>query len=437
MIRLAFAVLIAASTAFAPIVATAANKIQRVISPGGIEAWLVEEHAIPIVAIEVSFDGGSVLDPKGKEGVANLMMGLLEEGAGDLDAVGFAQRADEIAARLGFGSGRENVSLSLRSLTENLDQTVDLMRLAIMHPRFDEEPVARVKAQIISSIKSSETDPNSIAGKAFNEMGFAGDPYGRPSEGTVESVTGLTVEDLKSARETLLNVGGAHIGVVGDITAAELAPLLDRLLGDLRDEPVEELPMTRFSAPAGVTVIDLDVPQSVAVFGHAGILRDDPDFIPAYVLNYILGGGGFASRLTVEVREKRGLSYSVYSYLSPRDRAGLYAGGVATANASMKDSIAVIRDEWRKMAEQGVTVEELGNAKRYLTGAYALRFDSNSKIANILVGVQAAGLPIDYTETRNSLVEAVTLDDIKRVAARILRPDDLAIVVVGRPEGLE
>jgi len=230
---------------------------------------------------------------------------------------------------------------------------------------------------------------------------------------------------------------GAHIGVVGDISAAELAPLLDRLLGGLRNEPVEELPMTEFKGPPGVTVIDLDVPQSVAVFGHAGILRDDPDFIPAYVLNYILGGGGFASRLTVEVREKRGLSYSVYSYLAPRDRAGLHLGGVATANASMKDSIAVIKDEWRKMAENGVTAEELDKAKRYLTGAYALRFDSNSKIANILVGVQAAGLPIDYTEIRNSLVEAVTLDDIKRVAKRIMKPDELSIVVVGRPEGLE
>lgn len=437
MIRFAAAALIAASTAFAPVYAVAANKIQRVISPGGIEAWLVEEHAIPIVAIEVSFEGGAVLDPEGKEGVANLMMGLLEEGAGELDAVGFAQRADEIAARLGFGSGRESVSLSLRSLTENLDQTVDLMRLAIMQPRFDEEPVARVKAQIISSIKSAETDPNSIAGKAFNEMGFPDDPYGRPSDGTIESVTGLTVDDLKAARERLLNVGGAHIGVVGDITAAELAPLLDRLLGDLRNEPVQDLPMTEFKAPPGVTVIDLDVPQSVAVFGHAGILRDDPDFIPAYVLNYVLGGGGFASRLTIEVREKRGLSYSVYSYLSPRDRAGLHLGGVATANASMKDSIAVIKDEWRKMAEEGITAEELDKAKRYLTGAYALRFDSNSKIANILVGVQAAGLPIDYTETRNSLVEAVTLDDIKRVAARIMKPDELSIVVVGRPEGLE
>lgn len=437
MIRFALTALIAATAFAAPVTATAAAKIQRVVSPGGIEAWLVQEPAIPIVAIEVSFDGGSVLDPEGKEGVANLMMGLLEEGAGDLNAVGFAQSADEIAARLSFSSGRESVSLSLRSLKENLNETVDLMRLAITQPRFDEEPVARVKAQIISSIKSSETDPNSIASKAFYEAAFPDDPYGRPSSGTEETVTALTVEDLKTARETLLNVGAAHIGVVGDISAEELAPLLDRLLGDLRNEPATELPKVEFKGAPGVTVIDLDVPQSVATFGHKGILRDDPDFITAYVVNYILGGGGFSSRLTTEVREKRGLSYSVYSYLFPMDRAGMYLGGVATANASMKDSIAVIQDEWRKMAEEGVSEEELRKAKRYLTGAYALRFDSNSKIANILVGIQAVGLPIDYTEMRNSLVEAVTLEDVERVAARLFRPDELSIVVVGRPEGLE
>ncbi|MEM7270859.1 MAG: pitrilysin family protein, partial [Pseudomonadota bacterium] len=303
-------------------------------------------------------------------------------------------------------------------------------------PRFDEEPVARVKNQIISGIRSSETDPNSIAGKAFAEAAFPGDPYGRQKDGTVESVTGLTADDLRTAQETLLNVNAAHIGVVGDITAEELGPLLDRLLGDLPRGPVRALKPAEYQAAPGVTVIDLDVPQSVAIFGHEGILRDDPDYIPAYVLNYVLGGGGFASRLTVEVREKRGLSYSVYSYLSPRDRVGLVIGGVATANASMKDSIDVIREEWRKIAEEGVTAEELEKAKRYLTGAYALRFDSNSKIANILVGVQAAGLPIDYTETRNSQVEAVTLEDLKRVAKRIYRPDDLSIFVVGRPEGI-
>ena len=438
MIRIVF------TTAFAlvvaalhPIAAQAAAPIQKVVSPGGIEAWLVEEQAIPIISLEIQFDGGSALDPEGKEGVANLMMGLLEEGAGDMDAVAFAETADAIAARYGFSAGRESVSVSAVMLAENRDATLDLLKVALMSPRFDEEPVTRVKRQIVSGLRSDETDPNAIAGKAWFEAAFPNDPYGRKSSGTIESVQALTVDDLRGAREALLNVGAAHIGVVGAITAEELGPLLDELLGDLRNEPQAELQPIAFQGAPGVTVIDLDVPQSVATFGHAGILRDDPDFIPAYVMNYVLGGGGFSSRLTTEVREKRGLSYSVYSYLFPLDRAGLVLGGVATANASMAKSIEVIRDEWRKMADEGVTEEELEKAKRYLTGAYALRFDSNAKIANILVGLQAADLPIDYPETRNALVEAVTVEDIRRVAARVLDEEKLSIVVVGRPEGLE
>lgn len=414
----------------------AAAPIQKVTSPGGIEAWLVEEQAIPIISLEISFNGGAVVDPEGKEGVANLMMGLLEEGAGDMDAVGFAEATDAIAARFGFSSGRESVSVSSAMLAENRDATIDLLKIALTQPRFDEEPVSRVKNQILSGIRSSETDPNSIAGKAWFGAAFADDPYGRQTSGTIESVTALTVDDLRAAHTRLLNVGDAHIGVVGAITAEELGPLLDRLLGDLPNRPAEDLSPATYTAAPGVNVIDLDVPQSVAIFGHSGILRDDPDFIPAYVMNYVLGGGGFSSRLTVEVREKRGLSYSVYSYLQPLDRAGLILGGVATNNASMAKSIEVIRAEWARMASEGISEDELEKAKRYLTGSYALRFDSNGKIANILVGLQAAGLPMDYPETRNALVEAVTVEDIKRVAARILDPDALSITVVGRPVGL-
>lgn len=436
--KIAFAAATALSTAFliAAPAAEAAAPIQRVVSPGGIEAWLVEEQAIPIIALEMRFDGGATLDPEGREGVANLMMGLLEEGAGDLDAVGFAEASDDLAARFGFGSGRDAVTVSAAMLAENRDATIDLLRLALTAPRFDEEPTTRVKRQIASGLRSAETDPNSIASDAWFAAAFPDDPYGRNPRGTEASVEAITVEDLNAARTRLLNTSSMQIGVVGAITAEELGPLLDRLLGDLPNEPREAAPSTEYKAAPGVTVIDLDVPQSVAVFGHEGILRDDPDFIPAYVMNYVLGGGGFASRLTVEVREKRGLSYSVYSYLLPLDRAALVLGGVATANDSMAQSIEVIRDEWRRMATEGVTEEELEKAKRYLTGAYALRFDSNAGIAGILVGLQAAGLPIDYPEIRNGLVEAVTIEDVKRVAARVLSEDRLNIVVVGRPEGL-
>ncbi|MEM8753035.1 MAG: pitrilysin family protein, partial [Pseudomonadota bacterium] len=415
MIRLAASLAVALVLGLAA-AAQAAAPIQRVVSPGGVEAWLVEEQAIPIISLEIRFPGGATLDPEGQEGVANLTMGLLEEGAGELDAVGFAEAADAIAARFGFGSGRDAVTVSAAMLAENRDATIDLLRLALMEPRFDEEPVTRVKRQVISSLRSAETDPNAIASSAWFAEAFPGDPYGRKPDGTVETVEALTVDDLRASRERLLNVGGAQIGVVGAITAEELGPLLDRLLGDLPNELREAPEPADYAATPGVEVIDLDVPQSVAVFGHEGFLRDDPDFIPAYVMNYVLGGGGFASRLTVEVREKRGLSYSVYSYLLPLDRAGTIFGGVATSNESMARSIEVIRDEWRRMAEEGVTEEELDKAKRYLTGAYALRFDSNASIAGILVGLQAAGLPIDYPEKRNELVEAVTVDDVKRVA---------------------
>lgn len=432
MIRFSFAL----ALALLALPAFAAAPIQRVVSPGGIEAWLVHEDTIPIVSIEIEFRGGATLDPEGKEGLANLFAGLLDEGAGDLDAVGFSEAADAIAARFGFSAGRESLTVSASMLAENRDASVDLLRLALTEPRFDEEPVTRVKRQILSSLRSDETDPNAVAAKAWFEAAFPGDSYGRKSAGDIESVSSITAADLRAAAPALLNVGAAHIGVVGAIDAAALGPLLDRLLGALPNAAPAPVEPVAVQAPPGLRVIDLDVPQSVAVFGQKGILRNDPDFIPAHVMNYILGGGGLSSRLTVEVREKRGLSYSVYSYLLPLDRAGLIIGGVASANASMAEAVRVIRDEWRKMAEEGAAAEELDKAKRYLTGAYALNFDSNAKIANLLVGLQAADLPIDYPENRNAMIEAVTLDDIQRVARRILDADALSFVVVGRPEGL-
>jgi zinc protease len=212
--------------------------------------------------------------------------------------------------------------------------------------------------------------------------------------------------------------------------------LIDILLaGVAQGAPLTRQPSTD-APPPGLQVIELDVPQSAAVFGHAGLRREDPDFIPAYVMNYILGGGGFSSRLMQEVREKRGLAYGVYSYLSIRDEAALYLGGVQTANERMAESLEVIKAEWARMAAEGVTVDELDRAKRYLTGAFPLRFDSNAKIANYLVFIQEEDLGIDYLDRRNSLIEAVTLEDVNRVAARLLKPENLSIVVVGQPTGL-
>jgi len=411
--------------------------ITEVTSPGGIDAWLVEEESIPFVALELRFKGGASLDAPGKRGATNLMVGLLEEGAGDLESREFAERAEALAASFEFDVGDDAVSISARFLTENQDEALALLRDAITQPRFDQTAIDRVKAQIVSSIRSDAQDPDSIVGEQFDQMVFGDHPYGSSIEGTEESLAALTREDLLAAHQGALARDRVHVGAAGDISAEELAEVLDKLLADLPETGAPQPADVDVETEAGVTVVPFDVPQSVAIFGHEGIARDDPDFFAAYVLNEILGGGGFEARLMEEVREKRGLTYGVYSYLVPKDHAELYLGRVSSANDRIAEAIDVIRDEWEKMAENGVTQEELDSAKTYLTGAYPLGFDGNRPNANILVGMQMDDLPVDYVNTRNDKVRAITLEDIQRVAARVLRPEELRFVVVGQPDGLE
>ena len=411
--------------------------ITEVTSPGGINAWLVQEESIPFVALELRFKGGASLDLPGKRGATNLMVGLLDEGAGELESRAFSERAESLAASFDFDIGDDAVSISARFLTENQDDALALLRDAITRPRFDQEAIDRVKAQIVSGVRSDAQDPDTIVGATFDSMVFGDHPYGSAIEGTEESIAALTRDDLIEAHRGALARDRVYVGAAGDISPEELAAVLDKLLSDLPETGTPQAPDVTVSTDAGVTVVPFDVPQSVALFGHVGIARDDPDFFPAYVLNEILGGGGFEARLMEEVREKRGLTYGVYSYLVPKDHAALYLGRVSSANDRIAEAIDVIRDEWTKLAENGVTEEELATAKTYLTGAYPLRFDGNGPIANILVGMQMDDLPVDYVNTRNAQIEAITLEDIKRVAARILKPEALHFVVVGQPEGLD
>ena len=410
--------------------------IQEVTSPGGITAWLVEEHSIPFAALEIRFKGGASLDDPAKRGAINLMTGLIEEGAGDLDARAFAKARDGLAASFGFDVYDDALSISAQFLTENRDASVDLLRLALTETRFDQDALDRVRQQVLSGIRSSEKDPNDIASATFDAISFGDHPYGSPTEGTVETVTALTVQDMIDAKSRVIAKDRIYVGAVGDITPEDLGALLDELLGDLPETGAPMPERATLTLDAGVTVVPFDTLQSVALFGHEGITRDDPDFFAAYVLNVILGGGSFEARLMEEVREKRGLTYGVYSFLVPKDYGELYMGQVASANDRVAEAIDVIRAEWEKMAREGVSQDELDRAKTYLTGAYPLRFDGNGPIANIMVGMQMQGFPIDYIATRNEQVDAVTLADAKRVAARILRPDDLHFVVVGQPEGL-
>ena len=427
---LAFAAFFAALPAWADI------NIKEVTTPGGVNAWLVEDHSIPFVALELRFKGGASLDPEDKRGVTNLMVGLLEEGAGDMDARAFARATEALAASFSYDVSDDTLSVSARFLTENRDAAVALLRQSLVDPRFDQDAIDRVREQVNSGIRSSKKDPQDIAGKAFDALVYGDHPYASSLNGTLESVASLTREDIVAAHKASIARDRLYVSAVGDITRDELASLLDGLLLDL---PAEGAPLPKpadINLPGGIQVVEFETPQAVATFGQPGIDRDDPDFFAAFVLNHILGGGSFESRLMHEVREKRGLTYGIYSYLMDRDGAKLWMGGVASANDRIAETIDVIRAEWDRMRETGVTAEELQNAKTFLTGAYPLRFDGNAPIARIAVNMQMQGLSTDYIANRNDMVNAVTLEDVNRVAQDLLDPSRLTFVVVGQPVGV-
>jgi zinc protease len=416
--------------------AAAAVDIREEVSPGGIAFWLVEEPSIPFVALEITIEGGGSLDREGKRGSVNLMTALLEEGSAEMDARTFQEAREALAASFGFEAFDDSVSVSARFLTENKEEAVALLRQALVSPRFDEDAIERVRAQVLSGIASDAQRPNRIAGDAFYAAAFPGHPYGSDMSGTVESVTALTRDDLLAAHADAVTQDRIHVAVVGDTDAATAGALIDALLGDLPETSPPPAEDVSFGLAGGVTVIDFPTPQSVALFGHSGLKRDDPDFFAAHVLNHILGGGGFESRLMTEVREKRGLTYGISTFLVPRTHAELVIGSVASSNDRIAEAIAVIRAEWARIASEGVTQAELDAAKTYITGEYPLRFTGNGPIAEIMVGMQTIDLGPDYVVNRNDFIEAVTLEDVNRVAAELLRPDALHFVVVGQPEGL-
>ena len=410
-----------------------AMNIQQVKSPGGIEAWLVEEHGVPMMALRFAFGGGNSQDPAGKEGVANFMSATLDEGAGELTSEQYQQRMEELAMRMTFEDGKDAFYGNFETLTANRDKAVEMLRLALTKPRFDAEAVERIRNQLLASLVYADRDPEKVAGREWNATAFAGHTYARPANGTAATVSAINHDDLESYRHKTFARANLKVVAVGDIDDAQLGVLLDLVFGGLEAKAdLAAVPETKL-AGGSQRVIEMNIPQSVAVFGFNACARKDPDFIPAFVLNQILGGGGFASRLMEEVREKRGLAYSVYSYIQPYKHASVFAGGVATKNDKMAQSLDIIRSELKRMAESGPTDDELNNAKSYLTGSYALRFDSNTKIASQLLGLLQDDYGIDYVEKRNSLIDAVTMADVKRVALRLLKSDDLIVTIVGKP----
>ena len=421
----------------AAVSASAQIKIEQVTSEGGIQAWLVSEPAIPFVAIQISFQGGTALDAEGKTGATNFMVGLLEEGTGNMDATAFRQASESLAAKFGFSANRDSVRISVQVLKSNMNEALALLRKAIMDPAFNETAISRVRAQIISGLESDLKDPQTIASNRLNAIAFAGHPYALPSNGTLETVEALTRSDLIDAHRAVLTKDHLVLSVVGDLTAAELAPMLETVFGGLPEKGAELPQKIVFGASKGTTVVDFPSPQSQAIWAQPiDVDPDHPDFIPLFVMNHILGGGGFGSRLTDEVREKRGLTYGIYSYIAWLGATEYLGGSVASANATIGEAISVVKAEWKRMAEDGITELELEKAKKYLTGSYALRFDGNAKIARMMVGMQLDGFVPEYINVRNERINAVTVEDVARVARTHMQPDDLRFLIVGRPEGV-
>ncbi|MEM8878397.1 MAG: pitrilysin family protein [Pseudomonadota bacterium] len=410
-----------------------AIEIERVTTPLGIEVWLVEENTLPLIAMNFAFKGGAAQDPAETPGVANFLSGILTEGAGDLDAEAFQTRLEELAVRMSFSASRDSFSGSLRTLSEQRDAAFEMLALALNSPRFDQDAIDRLRGQVAASIRRDLTNPNAIAGRAWSETLFPEHPYGRPVKGTMESVANINADVLSAFQTRALSRQNLVIGIVGDISAEDLKPLIDKTFGGLPEESgLQAVDQVVLPAEGFSKDIEQPLPQTIIQFGLPGLERDDPDFIPAFVLNHILGGGSFTSRLWNAVREERGLAYSVYSYLNPMDHAALWVGGTATSTQQAEQALEIIKQEIARIAENGPTEEELADTKRYLIGAFPLRFDTNSRIAQQLVGYQIDDLGIDYFNRRNGLVEAVTLDDVKRVAQRLFEKPDLFVVTVGQ-----
>jgi len=416
---LALATLVLAlSAGFA--LSASATKIERITSPGGIEAWLVREPSVPLVAMEFAFRGGSSQDPADKPGLAHMVTTLLDEGAGDLDSRAFSERLEDKAIELKFIAGRDTITGSLRTLVDHRDEAFGLLKLALTAPRFDPDAVERMRAAILAELRRQSTRPSDLADRQWWETAFPGHPYGHAVQGTVASVEAITAADLKAYIDRIFARDTLKIGIVGDIDAETAGRLIDSVFGALPAQAkLTPVPDVEPQALGRRVPVKLDVAQASLVLGGKALARLDPDYMAAYLVNHILGGGSFTSRLYHEVREKRGLAYSVYSMLFPLKHTAAFFVMTGTRADRANETIDVIESEVRRIAQEGPTADELAKAKSYVKGSYALAFDTSPKIANQLVQIQLDKLGIDYIDRRIAMIDAVTLDDAKRVAQRL------------------
>lgn len=414
--------------------AHAAN-IQSIDLGKQAQVWFAEDHTLPMVSFNISFPAGSAYDPAGKAGLAAFAAAMIDEGAGNLDSKAFHEALANKAINFGGRAERDYLVVTITTLKENAPEALRLLQLALTRPRFDAEAMARVRTQIVQALQQEQAEPPRVASKAFMRAFFGGHAYAHPVNGEIGSISAITQADLKAFARAHWVTDGLKVAVAGDITAPELQKLLGRTFSPVSNHaPPPEPNVGRLGAP-GVHVIPMAVPQPTVMFGLPGIMRHDPDFIAGYVANYIAGGGDFSSRLMNEVREKRGLTYGISTSLSSMNKASVMVGQVATRADAVRQTVQVVKDTLAKFAAEGPTQAELDGAKTYLTGSFPLAFASNSGTASQLGTFLRQNLDIGYVARRNALIQAVTLADVKRVAARLFNPAKLTVVIAGTPGG--
>lgn len=417
---------------------TRAAGVQMVVSPkAGIKAWLVEDYAVPLIAFDFAFKGGHAQEAASKAGAVTMLSALLDEGAGGLDSGAFHRALDDKAVEISFSADRDALHGRMKTLTRHLPAAVELLRLAVNEPRFDADAIERVRSQMIAGLKRDAKDPDALAGKAWREAAFGDHPYGQSGRGTLDSVNAVTRDDLLGLRASMMARDTLKIAAVGALSAAALGEALDAVFAPLPARgALKMIPRAEIANLGTRHIVDLDVPQSTIRFGLPGIDRHDPDFWIGVVVNHVLGGGVFSARLFKEVREKRGLAYSVHSQLSSFDHTAMFSGGTSTKNERAAESLAVIEEEIAKLCAGGPTEEELDKGKKFLIGSYALRFDTSTKIAGNLAGLQSEGYSVDFLDERNERIRSVTMEETKRVGRRLFEGRKLLVSAAGRPRGM-
>jgi len=408
----------------------------QVIEAGGITAWLAEDHSVPVVSVSWGWDGGAALDPAGAEGTASMAASLLTEGAGTLDALAFADAARDEAVGLSFSVDRDSFDGGFRALLPALPKAIELARLAMTTPRFDEEAVRRIRARAIAGARQSLEGPRGRASRAFWAAAFPNHPAGRPAGGTAESLATVTVDGMREILARQIHRGGLLVGISGAITAQQVAAMLPELFGTLPQGTPPSLPKLPDFTAFGTQVVPVAASQSTVLFGQQGLPVTDPEWETAQVVLRIFSGGGFSSRLMKSIREERGLTYGIYAGLDSMFGGGVLVGSAATANAKTAEALGVLRAEWKRMADGGPTQEEMEEAISFLTGSQPLQFTDSRRISGTLLAMRRNNRPLDWLERRPERLRAIGRDKAAAVARRLLVPDTLAMTIAGQPEGL-